>query len=154
MEQPRVLDSKRKRHFAWPFSLQWRHERELKRQGKVYRYGSFKFTASELFAKRVSIDELSRPCVLVDLVGVSRSQRSDVTITISSDEPGVLEFHGSFLGVSVDPMIARVDDLLQKYRNDVFVITLFGAAKVNIAALINLCDDLGLVDLLGHDCSA
>jgi len=99
-----------------------------KKQDKEHQFGSFKYTADRLFEKGV----------LVDLAGVPASQRSKVTITISSDEVGVFELKGKFLGVEVDAMEIRLDDLLQKQFDNVQVMTLFGTAKVNVNLLVFL----------------
>jgi len=111
-----------------PFSAQYFHEQKLKKQGKEYQFGSFKYTADKLFEKGV----------LVSLEGVPVSQRNKVSITISSDEVGVFEVQGKFLGVQVDAMELRLDDLLQKQFDNVQVITLFETAKVNVNLLIYL----------------
>jgi len=47
-----------------PFTSQYFHEQKLKKEGKEYKFGSFKYTADKLFEKGV----------LVDLVGVPASQ--------------------------------------------------------------------------------
>jgi len=111
-----------------PFTSQYFHEQKLKKEGKEYKFGSFKYTADKLFEKGV----------LVDLVGVPPSQRNKVSITISSDEVGVFELQGKFLGVNVDAMELRLDDLLQKQFDNVQVMTLFGTAKVNVNLLTYL----------------
>ena len=61
-----------------------------------------------------------------------------MSITISSDEVGMFEIQGKFLGVQVDAMELRLDDLLQKQFDNVQVMTLFGTAKVNVNLLIFL----------------
>jgi hypothetical protein len=65
-------------------------------------------------------------------------RRNKVSITISSDEVGVFELQGKFLGVQVDAMEVRLDDLLQKQFDNVQVMTLFGTAKVNVNLLTYL----------------
>lgn len=110
------------------FLTQYFHTRKLKRAGKIYRFGSFKYTVSTLFRKKV----------VVDLIGVSRSQRSEVYITISSDEPGVFECQGKFLGITVDPIIFTLDYLAQKRGT---IITFFGAMKVDVDKLLELIED-------------
>jgi len=99
-----------------------------KKQDKEHQFGSFKYTADKLFEKGV----------LVDLAGVPVSQRGKVSITISSDEVGVFELKGKFLGVEVDAMELRLDDLLQKQFDNVQVMTLFDTAKVNVNLLLFL----------------
>lgn len=117
-----------KKKVVVPFSSQYFHEQKLKKEGKEYKFGSFKYTADKLFEKGV----------LVDLVGVPPSQRNKVSITISSDEVGVFVLQGKFLGVQVDAMEIPLDDLLQKQFDNVQVMTLFGTAKVNVNLLVYL----------------
>lgn len=111
-----------------PFTRQYYHIQELKRNGKTPKFGSYNYTAERLFQKGV----------LVELKDVPEKQRSMVSITISSDEVGVFQIAGKFLGVAMDTMELRLEDLLQKQFDNVQVITILNTAKVNVNLLIYL----------------
>lgn len=119
---------KSKRRTVLPFTTQFYHVQKMKREGKVFAFGSYSYTAERLFQKGV----------LVELEGIPESQRSRVSLTISSDEIGVFNIEGKFLGMSVDQGTEiRLDDLLQKQFDNIQIMNL-GIAKVNVNLLIFL----------------
>jgi hypothetical protein len=92
-------------------------------------FGSFKFTAAELYKKGV----------LVSIVDYTPKQYGGISLTISCNEPGLFVVDVQFLGVKVsEKMELRLDDLLQSQYNKVDFMTLFDIAKVNLNLLIFL----------------
>ena len=61
-----------------------------------------------------------------------------VSITISSDEVGVFEVQGKFMGVNLYTTELRLEDLLQRQFDNVQTMTLFGSAVVNVNLLLFL----------------
>ena len=61
-----------------------------------------------------------------------------VSITISSDEVGVFEVNGKFMGVNLYTTELRLEDLLQRQFDKVQTMTLFGTAVVNVNLLLYL----------------
>ncbi|KAH9264779.1 hypothetical protein BASA83_011747 [Batrachochytrium salamandrivorans] len=94
------------------FSKQYYHMRDLKKEGKVPQFGSFKYSAAELHKKGVlvSIDDYSPKHVEVSFLGVKLPEKMEL----------------------------RLEDLLQNQYNKVDVVTLFDMAKVNLNLLIFL----------------
>ncbi|KAF9437665.1 hypothetical protein BGZ76_011706 [Entomortierella beljakovae] len=120
----------KKQRYLVPFTKQYFHMRTLKRHGKVPQFGSFKYTAQRLFEKGV----------LLNLEGVSPKQYSQISLTISCDEPGLfqIEAEASILMVRmpVTSMELRLEDLLQCQFNNIQIMSLFDdMAKVNILHL-------------------
>lgn len=111
------------------FSRQYMHMRQLQKTGAVPKFGSFKFSASELHKKGV----------LVSLEGVSPKQYGQITLTISSDEAGVFLIEASFFGVKLpDKYTVRLEDLLTAQYDGVDVMDLFDGAKVNVNLMVFL----------------
>ncbi|KAL2916115.1 iqgap-related protein [Polyrhizophydium stewartii] len=111
------------------FSKQYYHMRDLKKEGKVPQFGSFKYTAADLHKKGV----------LISIDDYSPKQYGQITLILSSDEAGVFNVEASFLGVKLpEKMELRLEDLLQSQYNKVDVMTLFDMAKVNLNLLIFL----------------
>jgi hypothetical protein len=111
-----------------PFSRQYGHLKELERQGKIPKYGSFRYTARELFERGV----------LFELDGVPESQRDQVIFVIHSEEKGLFQIDGSFMGIAVDSIVLSLEDLLEKQFGQVHHLELFGTAKINLNMLIYL----------------
>ncbi|KAF9322348.1 hypothetical protein BG003_000019 [Podila horticola] len=123
----------KKQRYVMPFTKQYFHIRNLQRHGKVPQFGSFKYTAQKLFEKGV----------LLNLEGVSPKQYSQISLTISCDEPGLfqIEVETSIMMVRlpVSTMELRLEDLLQCQFNNIQIMILFdGAAKVNVNLLLFL----------------
>ncbi|KAF9412598.1 hypothetical protein BGZ94_000998 [Podila epigama] len=123
----------KKQRYVMPFTKQYFHIRNLQRHGKVPQFGSFKYTAQKLFEKGV----------LLNLEGVSPKQYSQISLTISCDEPGLfqIEVETSIMMVRmpVSSMELRLEDLLQCQFNNIQIMILFdGAAKVNVNLLLFL----------------
>lgn len=112
-----------------PFTRQYAHQRQLQKSGKVPKHGSYKYTAADLHRKGV----------LISLDEVAPNKYGQVTLTISSDEPGVFMVEASFFGVKVaDKVELRLEDLLAAQYNNETVMTLMDGAKVNVNLLIFL----------------
>ena len=91
--------------------------------------GSFKYTATELYKKGVllSIDEYDP------------KQFGQISLIISSNEPGIFVIESAFMGVKLpEKMELRIEDLLAAQDSNETVITLFDSAKVNLNLLIFL----------------
>ncbi|KAJ3056588.1 hypothetical protein HK097_005751 [Rhizophlyctis rosea] len=111
------------------FTKQYYHMKDVQKTGKVPQFGSYKYSAADLYKKGV----------LVGIDDYSPKQYGQITLTISSDEAGVFNVEASFLGIKMpDKMELRLEDLLQAQYNNVSVITLFEGAKVNVNLLIFL----------------
>ncbi|KAI8349251.1 hypothetical protein B0O80DRAFT_501353 [Mortierella sp. GBAus27b] len=123
----------KKQRYVMPFTKQYFHIRNLQRHGKVPQFGSFKYTAQKLFEKGV----------LLHLEGVSPKQYSQISLTISCDEPGLfqIEVETSIMMVrmAVSSMELRLEDLLQCQFNNIQIMSLFDdMAKVNVNLLLFL----------------
>jgi len=123
----------KKQRYVMPFTRQYFHIRNLQRHGKVPQFGSFKYTAQKLFEKGV----------LVHLEGVSPKQYSQISLTISCDEPGLFQIEAEasilMIRMPVTTMELRLEDLLQCQFNNIQVMSLFDdMAKVNVNLLLFL----------------
>lgn len=52
MAVPLTYPRNRKKRFVWPFSKQHRHLRSMQKAGKSAKFGSFKYSAADLYEKR------------------------------------------------------------------------------------------------------
>ena len=119
----------RKTKRALPFSRQYYHLRELGKQGKVPEFGSFKYSAAELYKKGV----------LISIDDYDPKQFGQISLIISSNELGVFAIESAFMGVKLpEKMELRLEDLLTAQDNNVTTLTLFDNAKVNLNLLIFL----------------
>lgn len=116
--------------YVMPFTPQWYHLQELKKQGKIPQFGSYKYPADQLYKKGV----------LVSVDGYSPKEFDKVSMTISSDETGVFLIKVSILGVPMPQKVElKLEELLQYQFENKQVIPIFdGAAKVNVNLLIHL----------------
>lgn len=123
----------KKQRYIMPFTKQYFHIRNLQRHGKVPQFGSFKYTAQRLFEKGV----------LLNLEGVSPKQYSQISLTISCDEPGLFQIEAEtsimMVRLPVSTMELRLEDLLQCQFNNIQIMSLFDdMAKVNVNLLLFL----------------
>ncbi|KAF9941677.1 hypothetical protein BGZ67_004251 [Mortierella alpina] len=123
----------KKQRYVMPFTKQYFHIRNLQRHGKVPQFGSFKYTAQKLFEKGV----------LLNLDGVSPKQYSQISLTISCDEPGIFHIEAEtsimMVRLPVSTMELRLEDLLQCQFNNIQIMSLFDdMAKVNVNLLLFL----------------
>ncbi|KAL9090946.1 MAG: hypothetical protein Q9159_001689 [Coniocarpon cinnabarinum] len=109
--------SQGKKRFLMPFSLQWQHEKELEKLGRMPKYGSFKYKATTLLEKGILVSWRGR-----DL--------RDVEVTIASDEVNVFTIEGSrgnmMLPGACDTF--QWDDLLQSQYEEQREIRFFSDA--------------------------
>lgn len=126
-----LQNKKGKKRFLMPFTKQWDHERELQKSGRVFKFGSFKYSARNLADKGV----------LVYWKGYTERQWDRVDLTISSNEVGVFMVDGSSGNMMIPGASAQVplDDLLQAQFNNTQFLDLFdGALRVNVNLFLHL----------------
>jgi len=120
-----------------PFTKQFFHLRDLQRAGQSPQFGSFKYSAQDLYTKGIllSIDQFSP------------RQFDRINIVISSDKVGVFTIevynstggggsasHGSILVAATE---VRMEDLLQaQFENRVSLALFDGMAKFNLNLLL------------------
>lgn len=118
--------------FVIPFSARWHHLQQLKKQGRIPQFGSYKYTA----------DQLQKKGVLIEVEGHARKQYDKIQMTISSDETGLFEIEVAFMGVKMPQlsMHMKLEDLLQfQFDHPQQPMPLFdGAAKANVNLLLAL----------------
>jgi Ras GTPase-activating-like protein IQGAP2/3 len=121
-----TLQSKKgkKKNVLLPFTKQYFHMRELQRSGKVPKFGSYKYSATNLLDKGI----------LVELNGYSDRQHSQVTFTFSSDEIGVFNIEAAFNSITLPGASTNLtlDELLgQQYNNKLYISLFDGMVKLN-----------------------
>ncbi|KAG0709616.1 hypothetical protein DFH29DRAFT_884999 [Suillus ampliporus] len=122
---------KGKKRFVLPFTKQYFHLRDLQKSGKNPQFGSFKYSAKDLYEKGIllSIDQFSP------------RQFDKIDITISSNKPGIftMEVFNNTLGITnrIASTDLRMEDLLQAQFENQASLSLFnGLAKLNISLLL------------------
>ncbi|KAJ2741985.1 iqgap- protein [Coemansia sp. BCRC 34301] len=121
----------RRMHSAMPFTRQYFHLRDLQRSGRVPRFGSFKYSAEKLYYKGV----------IVSVDGYPPRQLDKISLTISSDVPGVFDVQVSLMGVKMPGggCELNMQDLLQLQYDNVQTMTLYeGSVIVNTNLLVYL----------------
>ncbi|KIK48850.1 hypothetical protein CY34DRAFT_797634 [Suillus luteus UH-Slu-Lm8-n1] len=122
---------KGKKRFVLPFTKQYFHLRDLQKSGKNPQFGSFKYSAKDLYEKGIllSIDQFSP------------RQFDKIDIIISSNKPGIftMEVFNNTLGITnrIASTDLRMEDLLQaQFENQASLALFNGLAKVNISLLL------------------
>ncbi|CAL5872622.1 uncharacterized protein PFLUO_LOCUS6888 [Penicillium psychrofluorescens] len=126
-----LQNKKGKKRFLMPFTKQWDHQRELQKSGKVFKFGSYKYSARTLADRGV----------LVSWKGYTERQWDRVDLTISSNEVGVFTIDGSSGNMMIPGANAQVplDDLLQAQFNNVQFMDFFdGHMRVNVNLFLHL----------------
>lgn len=126
-----LQNKKGKKRFLLPFTKQWDHQRELQKSGKVFKFGSYKYSARNLADRGV----------LVSWKGYSERQWDRVDLTISSNEVGVFTIDGSSGNMMIPGANAQVplDDLLQaQFNNTQFLDFFDGQLRVNVNLFLHL----------------
>lgn len=126
-----LQNKKGKKRFLLPFTKQWDHERELQKSGRVFKFGSYKYSARNLADKGV----------LVYWKGYTERQWDRVDLTISSNEVGVFTLDGSSGNLMIPGASAQIplDDLLQaQFNNTQFLDFFEGALRVNVNLFLHL----------------
>lgn len=119
----------KKNKFVLPFTRQYFHLRDLQRNGKVPKFGSYKYTAKQLYDRRI----------LLELTNISPKQYDRIPLVISMDQVGIITIEGSYAGWGIASMSVelRFEELLQTQFNGIQTMTLMdGMAKVNVNLLI------------------
>ena len=121
-----------KKRFVMPFTKQFFHLRDLQRSGKSPQFGSFKYSAQDLYHKGI----------LLSIDQISPLQFDRVDIVISSNKIGVFAIEVfTSVGVSGSTLFAstdvRMEDLLQaQFENKVSLSLFDGMAKMNLNLLL------------------
>ncbi|KAI0268208.1 hypothetical protein BC834DRAFT_821746 [Gloeopeniophorella convolvens] len=122
---------KSKKRIIMPFTKQYFHLRDLQKSGKTPQFGSFKYSAQDLYDRGIllSIDQFSP------------RQFDKLNVVISSNQLGsfTVELFNSALGITnrVGNADIRLEDLLQAQYQDRASLSLFnGLAKFNLNLLL------------------
>lgn len=113
-----------------PFSKQYFHLRDLQKTGRVPKFGSYKYNATDLFDRGV----------LVELRDYNIRQYDKVSFTFSSDEVGVFKIEAAYGSVALPGATAELtlDELLSQQYNDRQTIQLFdNLVKFNTNLLLH-----------------
>ncbi|CEQ42089.1 SPOSA6832_03856, partial [Sporobolomyces salmonicolor] len=125
------LQKKSKKRIVLPWTLQASHQRQLEKQGKKYKFGSYKYSAQELYNRGV----------LLSIEQFSPKQFDKINLTVSSDEIGVFEIKATSLGVTVTTVEVRLDELLESQFVRLVgkqTISIGDVAKCNLNLLVHL----------------
>lgn len=114
-----------------PFTKQYFHLRDLHRSGRSPQFGSFRYSAQDLYDKEI----------LLSINQYSPRQFDRIDFVLSSDEPGVftMEMYNMETGTSTHVASAdlRMEDLLQAQFENRTSLPLFdGMVKVNLNLLL------------------
>jgi Ras GTPase-activating-like protein IQGAP2/3 len=114
-----------------PFTKQYFHLRDLQKSGKTPQFGSFKYSAQDLYERGI----------LLSIDKFSPRQFDKVDLVISSNQLGVftVELLNHTLGITNRMAVAdvRLEDLLQAQYQDRASLSLFnGLAKFNLNLLL------------------
>ncbi|KAF9534346.1 IQ domain-containing protein-containing RasGAP [Crepidotus variabilis] len=118
---------KTKRHFALPFTKQFFHQRDLHKAGVTPQFGSYIYSAKQLYNRRI----------LLSVDSYSPRQFDKLEFTFSSNVPGIfnIRLESTILGISsvISSEDVRMEDLLQsKYEKRASISILKGKVKVNL----------------------
>ncbi|KAK4047448.1 iqgap- protein [Microbotryomycetes sp. JL221] len=122
------IQKKSKKRIILPWSLQGSHERSLERQGKRYKYGSYKYTAQTLYDKGI----------LLSVDQYSPKQFDKVALTISSDQVGLFELKTEFGDQTLTTIEIKLEDLLEMQFAGRQTLEIGTVAKVNLNLLVHL----------------
>ncbi|KAF8559125.1 ras GTPase-activating protein [Imleria badia] len=122
---------KGKKRFVIPFTKQYFHLRDLQKSGKSPQFGSFRYSAKDLYEKGI----------LLSIDKFSPRQFDKIDVIISSEKAGVfnLEVLNNALGITnrIGITDLRMEDLLQAQFENQASLSLFnGLVKVNINLLL------------------
>ncbi|TIC59892.1 hypothetical protein E3Q03_03628 [Wallemia mellicola] len=124
-----TMQKKGKKRFVLPFTKQWSHLRDLKHNGKRFKFGSYKYSAQELYNRGL----------LLSIHQVSPRQFDGLFITFSSDEIGVFKIDMNLAG-EPKPMASedvRLEDMLQmQFENKSSIAICEGNVKCNLNVLL------------------
>lgn len=120
---------KGKKRIVLPFTKQYFHLRELQKAGKAPQFGSFRYSAQELYDKGI----------LLSIDQTSPRQFDKIDVIISSDKAGVftLEIKDKYLDITKGATDLKMEELLQAQYEHRTSLSLFdGMAKVNLNLLL------------------
>ncbi|KAG8994762.1 hypothetical protein FRB94_012577 [Tulasnella sp. JGI-2019a] len=120
---------KGKKRFVMPFTKQWGHIRDLQKHGKAPQYGSFKYSAQDLYDKGI----------LLSIDQTSPRQFDKIDLVLSSNKAGVftIEVTDSNMNVMMGLTDLKMEDLLQaQFENRVSLSLFDGLAKFNLNLLL------------------
>ncbi|KAI8391606.1 RasGAP C-terminus-domain-containing protein [Radiomyces spectabilis] len=120
-----------KQRMVLPFSRQYFHLRGLQKQGMVPKFGSYKYTAKELYDRGV----------LVELSGIDRKHYDRISMVFSMDQAGIITIEGTYSGWSLSSLQVdvRYEELLQtQFEGIQYIQVLDDMAKANVNLLIYL----------------
>jgi Ras GTPase-activating-like protein IQGAP2/3 len=117
----------RKKRFVIPFTKQYFHLRDLQKSGKTPQFGSFRYSAKDLYEKGI----------LLSIDKFSPRQFDKIDVIISSEKAGIfnVEVLNNALGITnrIGVTDLRMEDLLQAQFENRASLSLFnGLVKVNI----------------------
>jgi Ras GTPase-activating-like protein IQGAP2/3 len=119
-----------------PFTKQFFHLRDLQRSGQPPQFGSFKYSAQDLYTKGIllSIDQFSpRQFDRINII-ISSNKIGVFTIAVYNSAQGGGGIDGSTLIAATD---VRMEDLLQaQFENKVSLALFDGMAKMNLNLLL------------------
>ncbi|KZV69162.1 hypothetical protein PENSPDRAFT_753609 [Peniophora sp. CONT] len=124
---------KSKKRIALPFTKQFFHQRDLAKAGRTPQFGSFKYSASDLYERGV----------LLSVDNFSPLQFGKLDVILSSDKLGVFKVevlnasHGGGMVSLVGAEDIKMQDLLQMRFEEKASLALYdGAAKFNLDLLL------------------
>jgi len=122
---------KGKKRFVMPFTKQYFHLRDLQRTGQRPEFGSYKYSAQDLYDKGI----------LLSIDKHSPRQFDKIDVVISSDKSGVFSFevHNTHLGAPsyIASTDIHINDLLQaQFENKISLPLFNGQVKVNVNLLL------------------
>ncbi|KAI7869374.1 hypothetical protein BDF14DRAFT_1784332 [Spinellus fusiger] len=128
-----IMATKRgkKHRFLLPFTRQYNHIKGLQKQGLVPKYGSYKYTARQLYDRGI----------VIEIVGIDKKLYDRIPIILSMNQVGIITIEGSYSGwgISSVQVDLRYEFLLQTQFEGVQTMrVLDGMAKVNVNLLIYL----------------
>lgn len=141
-----MLTINSKKRTVLPFSKQFFHQRELAKSGRKPKFGSYRYTAADLYEKGSSGDKrgfVNSSGVLLGVNQFSPRQFDKIFVVISSDEVGVFTIELSHPSSASHPVIGseevRMEDLLTaQFENNTALQLFNGMASLNLNTLIFL----------------
>lgn len=120
----------KKKGFVMPFTKQYFHMRDLQKSGKMPKFGSYKYSAANLYDRGI----------LVDLQGYDDRHFSQVTFTFSSDQVGIFNLEAAYGNIALPGASTDVtlDDLLsEQYNNKQYIEFFDGMVKFNTNLILH-----------------
>ncbi|GAA5820880.1 hypothetical protein JCM11251_001859 [Rhodosporidiobolus azoricus] len=122
------IQKKSKKRLILPWSLQAQHQRQLEKEGKTYAYGSFKYSAQDLYDRGV----------LLSIDQCSPKMYSNISMTVSSNEVGVFEIKALAMGKTMASVEVKLEDLLESQFVGKQTLLIGDVAKVSLPLLLHL----------------